>query len=46
MNLDNIVESVETAVSMQWSARYELEEDFSPSAVVINAIRSDITNFF
>lgn len=46
MDLDNIVESVETAVSLPWSARYELEEDFSPSSVVINAIRSQITNFF
>lgn len=46
MDLDNIVESVETAVSLPWSARYELEEDSSPSSVVINAIRSQITNFF
>ena len=46
MDLDNIVESVETAVSLPWSARYELEEDYSPSSVVINAIRSQITNFF
>ena len=27
-------------------ARYELEEDSSPSAVVVNAIRTQITNFF
>lgn len=46
MDLDNIVESVETAVSLPWSARYELEENSSPSSVVINAIRSQITNFF
>lgn len=46
MDLDNIVESVETAVSLPWSARYELEEGYSPSSVVINAIRSQITNFF
>lgn len=46
MDLTNIVESVETAVLMKWSARYQLEEDFSPSSVVINAIRSQITNFF
>jgi UDP-N-acetylglucosamine 2-epimerase (non-hydrolysing) len=45
-DLDNIVGSVETAVTQTWSARYELEEDFSPSSVVINAIRSQITNFF
>ena len=46
MNVDNIVESVTTAVSQPWSARYELEENFSPSAVVVNAIRTQITNFF
>jgi UDP-N-acetylglucosamine 2-epimerase (non-hydrolysing) len=43
---DNIVESVVTAVRQPWSARYELEEGFSPAAVVVNAIRSQITNFF
>ncbi len=42
----NIVESVITAVSQPWSGRYELEQDFAPSAVVINTIRSQITNFF
>lgn len=46
MDLDNIVESVTTAVTQPWSARYELEENFSPSSVVINALRSQITNFF
>ena len=46
MNVDNIVESVTTAVSQKWNARYELEEGFSPSSVVINAIRTQITNFF
>jgi UDP-N-acetylglucosamine 2-epimerase (non-hydrolysing) len=46
MDLDNIVESVTTAVSQPWGARYELEEDFSPSSVVINALRSQIPNFF
>jgi UDP-N-acetylglucosamine 2-epimerase (non-hydrolysing) len=46
LDLDNIVESVTTAVTQQWCARYELEEGFAPSSVVINAIRSQITNFF
>jgi UDP-N-acetylglucosamine 2-epimerase (non-hydrolysing) len=46
MDTDNIVESVTTAVSQRWAARYELEENFSPSSVVINAIRTQITNFF
>lgn len=46
MDLNNIVESVETAVMQSWCARYELEENSSPSSVVINALRSQITNFF
>ena len=43
---DNIVESVETATRMKWQARYDLCEDFSPSSVVINVLRSRITNYF
>lgn len=46
MNLNNIVDSVETAVKMKWSGNYELEKNKSPSSVVINTIRSQITNFF
>jgi UDP-N-acetylglucosamine 2-epimerase (non-hydrolysing) len=46
MNEDNIVESITTAVSQPWCARYQLEENFSPSSVVINALRTQITNFF
>ncbi len=46
ISVDNIVESITTAVSQPWSARYELEENFSPSSVVINAMRTQITNFF
>jgi len=42
----DIVDAVETAVSAPYAARYDLEEDFSPSAVVVNCIRSRITNFF
>ena len=42
----NIVESVTTAVEQPWGARYELEENFSPSSVVVNALRTQITNFF
>jgi len=43
---DNIVESVITAISQPWGGRYDLGENFTPSSVVINAIRSQITNFF
>ena len=43
---ENIVEAVSTIVSQPWKARYELEQDFAPSTVVINTLRSRITNFF
>jgi UDP-N-acetylglucosamine 2-epimerase (non-hydrolysing) len=46
INPDNIVDSVETVVNMKWDARYDLCEDFSPSSVVINVLRSHITNYF
>jgi UDP-N-acetylglucosamine 2-epimerase len=46
LEVDDIVASVVTAVSQEWQARYQLEENFSPSSVVTNAIRSRITNFF
>ena len=46
MDLNNIVESVETAMMQTWTARYEFEENSSPSSVVINAMQSQITNFF
>ena len=46
MSVENIIESVVTAVSIPWSARYEFEEDHSPSSVVVNAIRTQITIFF
>jgi UDP-N-acetylglucosamine 2-epimerase len=42
----NIAESVETVVGMKWGARYDLCDGFNPSSVVINAIRSNITNYF
>ena len=46
MNIKNIVDSVETAVNMQWAGKYNFEEDSSPSSVVVNALRTQITNFF
>jgi UDP-N-acetylglucosamine 2-epimerase (non-hydrolysing) len=42
----NIAESVETAVNLEWNARYDLCEDISPSSVVVNVLRSNITNYF
>ncbi|MCC7528095.1 MAG: UDP-N-acetylglucosamine 2-epimerase (non-hydrolyzing) [Candidatus Melainabacteria bacterium] len=46
MDQNNIVESVETVTRQGWMGRYNLEENFSPSAVVVNVVRSQITNFF
>jgi hypothetical protein len=46
LKLDNIIKSIETAVSLNFSAKYDLAENHSPSSVVINSIRSEITNFF
>lgn len=43
---ENIVEAVITATMQPFAGRYDLEEGFSPSSVVISAIRSEITNFF
>ncbi|MEW5894432.1 MAG: UDP-N-acetylglucosamine 2-epimerase (non-hydrolyzing) [Candidatus Omnitrophota bacterium] len=42
----SICESVETAVTMKWTGNYDLCEDCSPSSVVINILRSCITNHF
>ena len=46
MSAENIVDSVITAVNLPWGVRYDFAEDFSPSSVVVNAIRSQLTNFF
>lgn len=43
---DNIVASVETIVFQKWKCRYDLCEGFAPSNVIVNAVRSNITNFF
>lgn len=46
MDPDNIVDSVETAVKEPYAARYDLNENFEASNVVINCLRSQITNWF
>lgn len=46
LNPQNIVDAVETVTQMEWSARYDLIENFSPSSIVVNTIRSQITNYF
>jgi UDP-N-acetylglucosamine 2-epimerase (non-hydrolysing) len=42
----DILAAVDTALKQKWAGRYDLEEDFTPSSVVINCLRSRITNFF
>lgn len=46
LTTENIVESIVTAVSQPWSAHYDFAKEFSPSSVVVNAIRTQLTNFF
>lgn len=46
LDASNIVSAVETIVTLPWSGRYQLEQNFAPSTVVVNTIRSKITNFF
>jgi UDP-N-acetylglucosamine 2-epimerase (non-hydrolysing) len=46
MDPGNIVESVVTATKEPYAARYDLNENFEASNVVINCIRSQITNWF
>ncbi|MDD5687512.1 MAG: UDP-N-acetylglucosamine 2-epimerase (non-hydrolyzing) [Elusimicrobia bacterium] len=46
INPQNIAESVETITNMEWKAKYDFSEETSPSSVVINVLRSQITNYF
>jgi UDP-N-acetylglucosamine 2-epimerase (non-hydrolysing) len=46
LNPLDIVESVEIVTSMKWDARYDLSQDYSPSSVVINVLRSQFTHYF
>jgi UDP-N-acetylglucosamine 2-epimerase (non-hydrolysing) len=43
---NDIVAAVATAIDLGWNARYDLCEDYSPSSVVVNVLRSRITNYF
>jgi UDP-N-acetylglucosamine 2-epimerase (non-hydrolysing) len=45
MDPNNIVESVRLATSLPWEVDYEFDENHSPSSVVVNAIRSQITTY-
>jgi UDP-N-acetylglucosamine 2-epimerase (non-hydrolysing) len=46
MEISNIIEAVETVTSQKWAARYDLNENFTASSVIINCIRSRIDNWF
>jgi UDP-N-acetylglucosamine 2-epimerase (non-hydrolysing) len=46
METSNIIDAVETVTKQEWTARYDLNEDFAASSVVINCIRSRIDNWF
>ena len=46
LEAQDLIESVDIAVSQPWGCRYDLNENFTASSVVVNAIRSKITNFF
>lgn len=46
MEVSNLVEAVETVTDQEWAARYDFNENFAASSVVINSIRSQITNWF
>ena len=43
---EDLIASVDIAVNQPWGCRYDLNEGFNASSVVVNAIRSKITNFF
>lgn len=46
LDAENLIASVETLTGQEWAARYDLNENFASSSVVVNCIRSQITNFF
>ncbi len=46
LDAQDLIDAVETAVTQPWGCRYDLNENFTASSVVINALRSRITNFF
>jgi UDP-N-acetylglucosamine 2-epimerase (non-hydrolysing) len=42
----DVVAAVAGVTRLEWEARYDLSEAFSPSSVVLNVLRSRITNYF
>jgi UDP-N-acetylglucosamine 2-epimerase (non-hydrolysing) len=46
MDIENILDAVATVTGQEWQARYDLNDNFAASSVVVNCIRSQITNWF
>ena len=46
LEVENIVDAVDTVTRQEWAARYDLNENFAPSNVIVNCVRSNITNWF
>jgi len=46
INPQNISESVELILDQKWTARYDFFENFNTANVVLNAVSSNITNYF
>jgi len=46
MKQNNIVSSVKQAISLNDKSKYDFSRDHSPSSIVANIIRSQITNYF
>jgi UDP-N-acetylglucosamine 2-epimerase (non-hydrolysing) len=46
MEVSNLVDAVETVTGQDWQVRYDFNENFAASSVVVNCIRSQITNWF
>ena len=42
----NIIESIKLVIDQKWTANYDLEENHSPSSVVVNTLSTQLTNHF
>lgn len=42
----NIVDSVETITKQPWAAHYDITKDLAASSIIVNSVRSEITNWF
>lgn len=46
MDADNILEAVDTITKQKWAADYDITKDLAASSVIVNCLRSQITNWF